>query len=260
MELFDVLKARAGVPVDDPLAMLFARKAAAPGYRFVEYLKSTGTQYVLTDIVPDYSMKVVLDVKLGGTVKSSTNDGRRLFGYSNRDSAFTVIADDDYNEGDYDWASYYVGFEWVSGQSWDMQIKNLKVTDRSIVIAQRGTCSWGNSTCTTANREITKQQPTTGMPVFGIYKWAMDDFEPFTRRDMYLYSLKIYDGETLLHELLPAERQSDNALGLYDNVTRKLYPGTGTFQKGDYFEPYQTSDGLVLKTSNAQIYLVKEES
>ena len=33
MELFDILKARAGIPVDDPLAVLFAQKTAVPaGY------------------------------------------------------------------------------------------------------------------------------------------------------------------------------------------------------------------------------------
>lgn len=39
MELFDVLKARAGVPVDDPLAMLFARKSAEPA-AYVPYQTS----------------------------------------------------------------------------------------------------------------------------------------------------------------------------------------------------------------------------
>lgn len=38
MELFDVLKARAGVPVDDPLAILAAQKTD----RFVMYQTSDG--------------------------------------------------------------------------------------------------------------------------------------------------------------------------------------------------------------------------
>ncbi|MBQ6675121.1 MAG: hypothetical protein IJM75_03225, partial [Ruminococcus sp.] len=59
----------------------------------------------------------------------------------------------------------------------------------------------------------------------------------FARRDMYLYSFKVYDSNnTLTHDLIPAERESDGAAGLYDRVTGKFYGnlGTGEFVKGGY--------------------------
>ena len=90
-------------------------------YRYVEYIKSTGTQYIVTDIVPTYDMKMELDIKLGGTVKTSSESAatRCMFGYYNSPSgSFTIFADDDYDSGAYDWASFYIGYQWYSGQPW----------------------------------------------------------------------------------------------------------------------------------------------
>ncbi len=43
--------------------------------------------------------------------------------------------------------------------------------------------------------------------------------------DLYYFQLWSYDG-TLSHNLMPARRDSDSAVGLYDTVTKKFYPAT----------------------------------
>lgn len=62
--------------------------------------------------------------------------------------------------------------------------------------------------------------------------------EAYNKTDLTIYNVVIRDvvngAETITHFLIPAERQSDGQLGLYDAVTDVFYPATGTFTKGEY--------------------------
>ncbi len=56
-----------------------------------------------------------------------------------------------------------------------------------------------------------------------------------------LYSFKVWRSGTLIHNLVPAVRESDSAKGLYDIKADKFYPGTDSFTMGDVF----TSDAML---------------
>lgn len=49
-----------------------------------------------------------------------------------------------------------------------------------------------------------------------------------------IYSMKIYNGDLLIRDFVPAQRNADAAIGFYDHVTREFYEnkGTGTFTYG----------------------------
>ena len=47
-----------------------------------------------------------------------------------------------------------------------------------------------------------------------------------------LYSFKVWQSDELIHDLVPTERESDSAKGLYDVKAGKFYAGTGTFTMG----------------------------
>ena len=51
---------------------------------------------------------------------------------------------------------------------------------------------------------------------------------------MKLYSLKLYDGDTLIRDFVPCYRKSDDEVGLYDILNNVFYTnqGTGEFSKG----------------------------
>ena len=93
--------------------------AASSEYTQVEYIKSTGTQYILTDIVLDYTMRIVLDVKFGSTVLSSAKSVKKIFGYyyggSTNTAFFAIWLDDDADHGNLDYICFYDGFRWVQG-------------------------------------------------------------------------------------------------------------------------------------------------
>ena len=47
-----------------------------------------------------------------------------------------------------------------------------------------------------------------------------------------IYYCKIYENNVLTRNLVPCFRKEDSAIGFYDLVTQKFYPGTGTFLYG----------------------------
>jgi hypothetical protein len=117
-------------------------------------------------------------------------------------------------------------------------LSGVDVTTRKNLILQRGPCYWGDLACTTATYPITLQPPTEGMPIFA--GRADVGVDPFSKRDMYLYSFKIYDSDNyLIHNLIAVKRNSDNELGLYDLETDTFYSnsGAGTFESGEEMGP-----------------------
>ena len=202
-------------------------------YKRLSYIKSTGTQYIQTDIVPSYSDKVEMDVQFGSEVHTSYNSGLTIGYYDNDYGALTVAFDSSTSSGNTGTAIFYVGFKWYSGIGSNHIISNVDVTNRSTVTLQRGTSSWGASTCT-VSETITASDPSTGMPIFGCN--VANNIRPFDKRDMSLYEFKLYDSNnTLTHDLVPVER-FDGVLGLLDEVTNKFYTnaGSGDFIKGEY--------------------------
>lgn len=73
---------------------------------------------------------------------------------------------------------------------------------------------------------------------YPIYIFAMNETISGTEvtRNMYgkLYGCKIWNGSTLVRDLKPCVRKADNAVGMYDEVTKTFYgnAGTGAFTYG----------------------------
>mgnify|MGYP007119858963 CR=1 FL=1 len=207
-----------------------------PMYRQVEYLKSTGTQYIDTDIIPTYSTKTELDIKFSDIVASADNDHCYFFGIS---GASTLGV---YNallqrrtSNDVEDIGVYDGFYYSAGGM--SLLENLSVKTRNILTINRPTSSWGSTTVST-DKTITAVTPTVGLCIFGLkgITGGQQVFLTQTSRNMFLYECKIYlDGSTMSNDLIPVERY-DGVLGLYDKITGKFYTnvGTGEFVKGEY--------------------------
>ena len=224
--------------------------AVSSEYTQVEYLKSTGTQYILTDIVPDYTMRIVLDVKFGSTVLSNVKATRMIFGYYNGGTTdpacLTVWMDQDAATSNTDILIFYDGFKWSDNMVTTNSISDVDVSTRNNLIIQRGTCNWGSYTCTTLDNAITVQTPATGMAIFAAFNAG--NYQIFGKRDMYLYSVKIYDSNSeLIHNLIPVKRNADDEPGLYDLKTYKFYTnmGTGVFTVGSDVGPVPSDDQII---------------
>ena len=215
-------------------------------YRFLEYIGSSGTQYVLTDIVPTYTDKAEITALFGDQDGSNLNYGS-LFGYRGSTvGGFGIRFEGPRQDDPYENICFFCGFDAYVGIIYDYVMNHHKVNSYNDApgtgFLQRGTCRWDNDTIT-PDQSINVPAPTLGMLIFAGWRDASGgggEIHPFKRRNwMHVYRFKLYDSSsTVINDLVPAERQPDGVLGLYDTVTGKFYTnaGTGTFVKGNYVD------------------------
>jgi hypothetical protein len=203
------------------------------GYRMVEYLKSTGTQYIVTDIVPTYSTRTELDCKFDVTNYDNVNVV--FFGIqAGGDGKWYLTSLEKGSGSSRRNCSFYIGFQWYSGIS-SVTITDVSYSSRNIVVCHYPRSAYGSNTIT-ITEQITQQQPDVGVTFFGVTNTNGISGRAFNVGDMYLYGAKMYDNGNLSHNLIPVERTQDNELGLLDVMTGVFYTntGTGTFAKGGY--------------------------
>lgn len=203
-------------------------------YRRVEYLKSTGTQYIQTDIVPLYSYKSELRIKFGSEIHQIENkDYTYIFGISGAAALGVYCVQLDGSSGNI--IRFRDGY-----YSTDTSITGINPVVEDALIMNRPTSFYGNASLTTNAAIEGINPPVEPIVIFGLtgVSAGAKRIWPFKRRDMFLYEFKIYDSnDSLLNDLIPVERE-DGELGLLDTITNKFYvnAGTGTFEKGAYIE------------------------
>lgn len=215
----------------------YSRKLIDNEYRQVEYIQNTGTQFIETDIVPTYNQRWEIDCVLGDYVEAASRCGY-IFGIwsGGTDTVpaqnISIIAEPPQSSSAKARVAFYAGYDWTTSL-WDYWLDTDAGT-RALGILQKGRCSWGSASLTPSGYSGFTTPPTLPLSIFGIR--IPNRTNPLNLRHMKLYGMKIYESDTLIHNLTPVERISDGELGLYDAVTRKFYSntGTGTFVKGSY--------------------------
>lgn len=203
-------------------------------YRELEYIKSTGTQYIVTDIIPKYGQHIELDAMFGS--QNNSTETAAFIGIQTTDS-WLIAAFEPGVSGNFDYCAFYVGYPWSSTMSQDHVIADVSYTSRNVIQISHPSCSFGSKSCT-LTESVTQSEPTVGLTVFGATNTGVSaGVRIFQKRDTYCYGLKVYDeNNDLIYDLIPVERERDGAAGLYDRVTGKFYgnAGTGEFVKGGY--------------------------
>ena len=191
-------------------------------YQQVEYIQSSGTQYIITGLPIDQSTITEVEFAwvsdLGtwnyvfnvcqsnadgdwyGLGQASMNRGTRLnFGHTSTDNVYTNIAYDDFNK------------HHVVLQNW------------SVTVDGTNTFSVNSSTNFSTG--------TTPMTLFANNKGGL--VREFSHSK--IYSFKMYRYNVLMRDLVPCYRKSDGEIGMYDLVTEHFFTndGTGTFLKGN---------------------------
>ena len=189
------------------------------GYTFVEYIQSTGTQYINTGVTPNYGYgsNTNYEIELSNDDPSVS---KYLFGsrvaYQN---AWLVVnyTTESGNTG------YSIGFETSRWQS------NLTGSGKHKIKLTNGDCNIDN----TYSYTFVKNSFSSNLP---LYLFAgNNNGSVFQPAFMKLYSCKLYRNNSLIHDFKPAIRNSDSEVGLYDSVTDTFYTnsGTGTFIAGN---------------------------
>lgn len=212
-------------------------------YQEVEYIESTGTQYIDTGFIPNQDTRVTMSGYLMprasqvlsfpnffGSRTNGTNDfavGMRK-AEGNRGMFFR------YGKQQIDNIAGLYGAVTLDGDfeidcdkhRWSMSFAN------------------GNSGSNTFNYVVFD----TGK---NAYLFGSNNGTDNAFIVMRLYACKIYDNGNLVRDFIPVYRKSDGAIGLYDLVGKSFYAnaGTGTFLKGADTEVEVEPTGKALKMS-----------
>lgn len=198
------------------------------GYTELEYIESSGTQYIDTGYTPTSNTIWETDFQFVGDQSSSGKDGGLI--------------------GSYDGSRFHFGY--LTGSSWHMGVGNygnFGTADNNrhlFVIRGSGVCSVDETNYTISNASVSGGK----IWLFNWYHTTSSLTRPSVGK---LYSTKISENERLIHELIPVKRLSDNTIGLYDKVENKFYAnaGTGAFTAGA--EVPKTIDGFLIDKINS---------
>ena len=194
--------------------------ALPPGYAELEYVDSTGAQYINTGISPYSAAKVEADVAyVGGTGNAYA----------------ALLCSSANNDNDTRTAKVYGLWVWPnSGNKWSVMF-NGTTYNSSAAVANETKCTlvaqWSDTARTLTVDGVSKLNDTTKVnnPVSTSYSMYMPAWNAAgTVRNMgkfRFYSVKIYNPQnTLKRNYVPAKRLSDNVAGFYDRVSGTFFP------------------------------------
>lgn len=206
----------------------FAGQAATQPYDYaLEYIESTGAQYMDTGLVLSNDVSVTIDIEI-----IATNGNQKVFG--SRDHASTnnislIYVEDnaylDFNHGDFGRCRYisYTPRESGSRRTIELSAERrrvMKVLDGELTLDGEHTAYCADKFCTSGPAYIFDLSGTIG-----------PNPEIWSRAAARLYSLTIKKGDELLRDYQPCVK--DGVAGLYDRVTQTfLPPAEGVLKAG----------------------------
>lgn len=198
-------------------------------YQEVEYIQSSGSQYIDTGINPQVKPRVVMKMAMTNSGDSdyfgnSSINGSAFFGN------FSSYGLNFYRYGSTNALNTGISVKQNEWHEWDMS--------QSVYLD-------GDLRYTTANTYT--------------YNSSQKNICIFKGRNFATYQLAyfiLYDGDEKVREFYPCYRKSDSVIGLYDKVTNEFYPnnGSGVFikgadvQSGTFMEEYEFLTSEDLKT------------
>lgn len=213
-------------------------------YVRVEYIQTTGTQFIDTGLFPGANLQVETSIEVGSTQQDTSVFGSYLKSTGNSLGSFFHLTP--YNN------KWYVGgnnaegnfgsYSPVVGTKYDILFNNA---DRQVII---------NDMSLTFPVPITGYTNTT----LTISKRGSSNNARYGRFKYFYF--KIYDKNTekYIREFIPCYRKSDNKPGMYELIEGKFYgnDGTGEFTRGDIYEPYTSEllfSGIVKNTADISL-------
>lgn len=200
------------------------------GYTELEYISASGTQYVNTGFRPDNDTRVVVDI----TSPTNRSNSPQPFGATDGSRYFVI----------------YIG---PSGM-WNTRFGTSAIT------TIKGSGGAGDRVTIDKNKNVTSvnsysltlpdQTFSIDRPIYLLARNNNGTADSFCNCS--IYSCQIYDDGTLVRDFVPAKRESDGDIGLYDTIGGQFYGnfGTGSFTAGPVVShSADPRDGLVVRVS-----------
>ena len=191
------------------------------GYKRLEYIQSTGTQYINTGFKPNNNTRVVMDLLYTGSENISNEFG--AWNSSNNASFICLTTGQNNLYPFYGNASQTVSVNRTARHTVDMDKNVVKMNGTTMITFDQMSfqCTYPMFLCCFNN---------VGS------NWNMTS--------MRIYSCQIYDNGTLVRDFIPCQTTAGE-IGLWDDVNSVFYgnAGTGTFTAGP-FTDIKTGDIL----------------
>ncbi len=187
-------------------------KSLPTGYTQLEYIESTGTQYFDTGVYPSDTLNYDIEFEIKSETPAEIFGASRGAGVEyqlNRYSGGYVCT------GSY---AYYIAISLNAYQRAILNGTEYKIYSKSALL--------NSSTVDRTGAE------NINLSIFMFAGNRYGVAGEFSETKM--YSCKFYDGNVLVRNFIPAKRESDNVVGMYDVVEDKFYTnaGSGTFTAG----------------------------
>lgn len=188
------------------------------GYQQVEYIQSSGTQYIDTGFQPNQNTRVVADANV-----TTITQYMSVFGASDSAGGSDAVVPvyDGSSSGAYFWGNSSASFS-TSGNA-GRHVVDANKNNLSIDGVQKASAAATSFVCD-----------------HSLYLFAYNAAgDAGNKCSMQLYSCQIYDNGTLVRDFVPCYRTSDNVAGLYDTAQGAFYTnaGTGSFSVGSNVTP-----------------------
>lgn len=200
---------------------LLLSSAITPDYTRLEYIQTTGTQYIDTEFDMDAQVKIEMDIAL-----TSGSGDQKFFGNYDGTQFGVCIGtlNNKWRFGDYTWTNN----------------DGTTTTDRITITCVNNSFTFGGTTYT-STRAVSGYYGRQLVIGAIIYQYAILEYA-----NMKIYGLKLYKqrGNVLIRDMVPAKRNSDGAIGMYDKRCNKFFTnaGTGEFVTGTELGPVGIED------------------
>ena len=182
------------------------------GYTELEYIQSSGTQWINTGFTPKSTTRVKMSAEFLGGTKTSALFGARSASSGTDSKSFTFLVVSQKPRSDY-FGSSKSGAQTISASQVEID--------------------WNKNVCTIDSDTIT-HTATSAASNQALYIFAVNTAgSAILPASMQLYSCAIYDNGTLIRDFVPC-KNSSGTVGLYDLAGAKFYAnaGNGTFTAG----------------------------
>lgn len=211
---------------DDFIGGSISEPSSVETYTPLEYIESTGTQYINTGYKPNTDSRIEI-----GAYTTDTEHNKILFGSRNNTGA------DSSTKGFYCWFDpQTVEHPSVCFGSTGITRTSLGVTSSELhhVMLKNGEFAIDDK-----SYSLTKNSFIDGpeLMLFAVNTAGTIDDRKFYGR---VYYARLYTSDALVHDYVPARRNSDDEIGLYDLVNSVFYAnaGTGDFVAGPEVPQY----------------------
>lgn len=197
-------------------------------YTSLDYIETDGNQYVDLDYMAKTNTEIRLDIELienENTFKTSDSGYVNLIGIKSikGDDRFAVNFGSDTSNAGHLHLYYWVDKKYDGVNSFKKYYS--QVTNRSTLILKSGTAIFQDISHTIEQKTANN---IDGMILLGGYNSNHGVVVSLNRYNAKVYGFKIYEGDTIVRDMIPCYRNSDGVAGLYDLVNNIFYDSDGS--------------------------------